>query len=97
MRAQSDIYSFGMLLWAIHQRKEPFEGYTPVMAAFATACQQKRPPLDEFLLSDDGKLAAPLIRSCWAHAPEDRPEMSHCVLKCAENAWMLRARRRSRE
>lgn len=59
----------GVVLWEVLTRRQPFEGLTPIQAAFAVARQGLRPQLPR---SAPVALAA-LIRDCWHATPEDRP------------------------
>ncbi|KAJ7952968.1 Protein kinase [Quillaja saponaria] len=65
---KADIYSFSIVLWTLLTNKIPFRGSYSIIAAFAMANNQ-RPSVDE-LPSD----IIPLVESCWAADPRDRPE-----------------------
>ncbi len=64
-----DVYSFGIVLWEIVVRKTPFEGLTPMQAAFGVAKQGLRPELPQDAPQD----LCSLINRCWRDAPESRP------------------------
>ncbi|KAL3844854.1 hypothetical protein ACJIZ3_002257 [Penstemon smallii] len=63
-----DVYSFSMVLWEILTNSTPFKGRNNVMVAYAAA-MNRRPSMDNIPAQ-----IAPLLESCWAKNPEDRPE-----------------------
>ena len=67
----ADIYSTGMLLWAISTREMPFPGMrgTQVMRAVR---QGERPPPPPPPCPDAW---CSLVLDCWKHAPEERPSI----------------------
>ncbi|PWA32605.1 protein kinase superfamily protein [Artemisia annua] len=75
-----DVYSFAMVLWELINNKLPFEGLTPMKAAYVADHKNERPSVDD--LPRD---LASLITSCWNEDPNVRPDFSkiiHMLERC---------------
>jgi serine/threonine protein kinase len=68
---KSDVYSYGLVLWCIINRKTPFSHHNELEKFRKCICEQKeRPAIDENI---DPNLAN-LMTSCWDHDPDMRPK-----------------------
>jgi tRNA A-37 threonylcarbamoyl transferase component Bud32 len=66
----SDIYGFGMMLWALMAEREPWSEYTHAWEIANLVIAGKREEIPALWPS----AIVNLIRRCWAHNPRDRPE-----------------------
>lgn len=81
----SDVYSFGILMWALLAGREA-ETVTQTSVVHEAVCErQNRPPLTE--LPPPGPETAgleelkELMQQCWSQEPKDRPSFQECQPK----------------
>ncbi|XP_010943229.1 serine/threonine/tyrosine-protein kinase HT1 [Elaeis guineensis] len=70
-----DVYSFGIVLWELTTALVPFQGMTPVQAAYAASEKNMRPPLS----TTCSPVLNNLIKRCWSVNPAKRPDFSYIV------------------
>ncbi|KXZ41556.1 hypothetical protein GPECTOR_395g217 [Gonium pectorale] len=76
---KTDVYSFGVLLWAMLSGKRPWEGLKMVVIAYRVNVQKARPPLDAIPPARLPPKLARLLRQCWDAAPDRRPAAAELV------------------
>lgn len=81
----SDIYSFGLVLWNLLSRNVPFDGMTPIQAAYAVAFEYKRPQMPLFV----PEYIARIISSCWEQEQLKRPSFAQISLGLSKYACIV--------
>jgi mitogen-activated protein kinase kinase kinase 11 len=71
----ADVYSYGIILWQLLTREDPFADMGQIEAAAVVAMEMKRPP---FPLDTPVTIKA-LIEQCWAEDPSSRPPFTEIV------------------
>lgn len=68
----SDAWSFGVLLWELWERREPFEGDDDLTVAFRVSQDQQTLPISPAC----PLVLATLMKQCWLDRPSQRPSFS---------------------
>jgi serine/threonine protein kinase len=76
---QVDVYSFGMLLWAMLTEKEPFAGRDGMQIAVAVCKNGARPQFPP----GTPRALIELIKACWAQDSRERPTLENVVASLA--------------
>jgi len=72
---KSDIHSFGMILWELSSRREPFDDTdgNEAIAAKIKKGEREVIPSGQLAILDD------LIKRCWNEKPEERPTVKEAI------------------
>lgn len=84
-KKEGDVYSFGMLLWALFVEKEPFKGLKLRELRKIVVEDNSRPKIPELMPF----YIANLIRCCWQLEPEKRPTFIE-ICECLESHFLLK-------
>jgi len=72
---KADVYSYGIVLWEIAAREEPYTGLD-IFKLYEKIKEGGRPEIKKsFLPPEQPKSYARLMRRCWAQDPDQRPSM----------------------
>nr|UDO46925.1 ser/thr kinase [Pandoravirus massiliensis] len=66
---QADVYAFGIVLWEMATRSEPYAGMSPASIAVSVIRDDARPPLPTLAPAD----YVALVQECWHRDPVMRP------------------------
>jgi len=83
---KADVFSYGVCLWEIVTREEPFEGLNAVQVVMAVAVEKQRLPIPANISKNLNRL----ITACWQENPDDRPTFDQVIqtlesIECAES------------
>lgn len=72
---KADVYSFGLILWSLLTRQEPYPEFDNIDDFVDTICYRGHRPV----LPVCSPVLEGLIQACWAPDPAARPDMEHIV------------------
>jgi len=73
---KADVYGFGIVIWEMFARNDPFPGMPPFQIVFAVGTQKLRPRLDPSW----PKEWVDLITRCWNEDPDQRPTFQEILV-----------------
>lgn len=71
---RADIYSFGIILWELLTREEPYEGMDGLHMAYSAMKYGVRPPVPVYAPRE----WVALMTQCWQHESSHRPSFDDC-------------------
>jgi len=71
---KSDIFSYGVVLYEIVAREEPWKGVAPGAVAYKVISGERLS-----IPSSSPPVLTQIMESCWSHNPQDRPEFLEIV------------------
>ena len=74
---ESDVYSFGMIMWEFTTGKKPFHDRPHNYLLISDILNGERPQVTD----DTPEFYAELMKKCWDHSPENRPT-ARKILNC---------------
>ena len=75
---KADVYAYGIILWEILTRLEPYEDKEPMQIVLEVVNNGLRPYMPPEL---ERSPLVPLMRECWSEAPAGRPSFHQCVAR----------------
>ena len=78
---ESDVYSFGMIMWEFTTGKKPFHNRPHNSSLISDILNGIRPQVTD----DTPEFYAELMKKCWDHSPENRPTAKE--IKCCLNEY----------
>ena len=75
---KADVYAFGIILWEVLTRLEPYEDKEPMQIVLEVVNNQLRPYTPPELLASP---LVPLMTDCWSEQPASRPSFQQCVAR----------------
>jgi len=73
---ESDIYSFGMIMWEYTTGKKPFHDRSHNHCLISDILKGERPQITD----DTPEFYAELMKRCWDHDPENRPTAGEIMI-----------------
>jgi len=73
---KADVYAFGIILWEILTRQEPYEEKEPMQIVVEVVNDGLRPTIPR---EHENSPLVPLMKDCWAQDPDQRPTFNIIV------------------
>ena len=73
----ADVYSYGIVMWEVAARRDPYGGMPPFQVVFAVGNSGMRPDVPD----DCPSPIAELMRECWQEAADSRPSFEQIVCR----------------
>ncbi|BCS82572.1 putative serine/threonine-protein kinase receptor [Cotonvirus japonicus] len=77
----SDVYSFGIILWELLTREQPYHGMSVAAIAVSVIRDNARPPISEGHYVSTNPDYIDLIKNCWHYDPAMRPTFLEIMTK----------------
>ncbi|XP_077991278.1 serine/threonine-protein kinase mos-like [Glandiceps talaboti] len=88
---KADIYSFGVTLWQMVTREQPFAGENQHVVIFGVVAYHLRPSFEPNFLNDMNETwFVDMIMQCWSPKPEQRPAAARLVEKLSSPTTTLK-------
>src|SRR4051812_12441612 len=81
---ESDIYSFGMIMWEHTTGKKPFHDRSHDQYLMMDILNGERPQVTD----DTPEFYTELMKKCWDHSPENRPTVEE-ILNCLDEYFFV--------
>jgi len=72
---RADIFSYGVCLWEICTREEPFENVTAAQVVIMVAIEKRRLSIPDSMIPEIRNL----IKACWKEEPDERPAFTELM------------------